>query len=261
MKDHLLKHSCVIDTETTSLNFREAEIIELGFALYDGAWEHHSIYYKPSTPISPKVSAVTNIINEDVEDCESFAICYTDFDDIMEAVGTTSDVLIVAHNAFYDNSVFKHMYSQSHVLNYDWLCTMRLAKKLFSGDDTVEEYNLPYLRYRFELDIPRDMPHHRAGTDAYITAKLFEYLVGVMEDRGLLDQNGPYKDQIIEYVSEPIIIDRMPFGKHKGKLIKDVPMDYWTWALNNVDSLQEDKDEYDPDFAASVAKVLEEKLG
>lgn len=33
-------------------------------------------------------------------------------------------------------------------------------------------------------------------------------------------------------------IDRIPFGKHKGKLIVDIPSDYLLWAAENID--QED---------------------
>jgi hypothetical protein len=48
----------------------------------------------------------------------------------------------------------------------------------------------------------------------------------------------------------------MPFGKHKGELMIDVPRSYWRWAMANMDSLNEEADNFDPDFAASVHRAL-----
>jgi hypothetical protein len=53
----------------------------------------------------------------------------------------------------------------------------------------------------------------------------------------------------------------MPFGKHKGEEFSKIPMSYWNWALANFDALNEESDNFDPDFAASVAHLLGEKLG
>jgi exodeoxyribonuclease X len=261
-KQKFLYQLVVLDTETTSLDFREAEVIELGFSFMDdGVWKYFGELYKPSNSISAEVSAVTNITDEMVENCYSFKNLYKDFDSTVSLRSQYSGTpYIVAHNAFYDSKVLEHGYPETDVLNYNWLCTMRMAKKLFADDDTVTQYNLPYLRYRFKLDIPKNMPHHRASSDAYMTAKLIEFLIEVMEIKGLLIEDEPYDKQIEIWLNEPVIMTKMPMGKHKGKLLTEVPLDYWQWAFKNLDSLNEDKDEYDADFAASVVKALDEKL-
>ncbi len=33
---------------------------------------------------------------------------------------------------------------------------------------------------------------------------------------------------------------KMPFGKHKGKALADIPVDYIEWFLTNIDNLRED---------------------
>ena len=33
---------------------------------------------------------------------------------------------------------------------------------------------------------------------------------------------------------------RLPFGKHKGELLEDIPSDYLTWLLENVEDLREE---------------------
>lgn len=40
-------------------------------------------------------------------------------------------------------------------------------------------------------------------------------------------------------VSAPARI-KMPFGKHKGKTLDEIPLDYFDWCLENIDNLRED---------------------
>jgi len=206
----------------------------------------------------PEISAVTNITDKMVKGKPSFAKSIESFDKILETIGTPDDTIIVAHNAFYDKNVFTHGYSTSTVLDREWVCTMRMAKKLYADDDTVTAFNLAYLRYRFDLDVPDDIPAHRASADAYVTAKLFEHLLDEALAQGVFAPGVDKRTQLLEWLNEPAIMTKMPFGKHKGKKLEEVPMSYWNWALNNMDSLDEKKDEYDADFAASVIKVLED---
>lgn len=261
-KEQFLKSLIVLDTETTSLDFREAEIIELGYILRnnEGGWETVNDLYKPSVLISPEVSEVTHIVDEDVADCkESYSGILEDFKPVVDAFRQVNG-FYVAHNAFYDRSVFEHGYAGVFTFQDEWLCTMRMAKKLFANDPEVEKFRLFYLRYLFKLDVPRDLEPHRASSDAYVTAVLMEFMVNVMEERGIIDVNEPYGPQIFDWLNEPIIIDTMQFGKHKGKKLVDIPLSYWQWALSNMDSLNEEKPEYDKDFAASVVIAMESIL-
>ena len=48
---------------------------------------------------------------------------------------------------------------------------------------------------------------------------------------------------------------RMPFGKHKGELLDNVPTDYIVWALGNMDNLREPlKEEMDNQLAMREGK-------
>lgn len=257
-KEEFLRNCIVLDTETTSLDFRVAEVIELGYAFkLDDDWHQVSNLYKAASTISPEISAITHITEKMVAGCQFFGKAIEgDLNIIVDNfVGVGN---FVAHNAFYDSSVMKN-YSLRDIQS-PWLCTMRIAKKLYGDDDTVTQFNLPYLRYRLDLDIPEDMPHHRAGTDAYMTAKLLAVLVDEMVSREIINDDSDYKSQIEEYMAKPVAITKMPFGKHKGKKLEEVPLSYWTWALDNLDTLNEDKDEYDADFATSVAIAVDKML-
>lgn len=253
-REDFLKECLIIDTETTSLNFREAEVIELGYCLYFNTktWERMGSLYAPTHPILPEVSAITNITNKMVEGRPNFMDCAEgDLNIIIDTLNGRGN--LVAHNSFYDRKVLENYNVRDTV---PWLCTMRLAQKLYADDDSVKQFNLPYLRYRFELDIPEDMPAHRASTDAYMTGMLLEHIVDDMVAQGIIDDTMEFAPQVEEYIAKPIIMTKMPFGKHKGKPLIEVPLSYWTWALKNMTSLDETSEEFDKDFAASVESAV-----
>ena len=165
-----------------------------------------------------------------------------------------SNGYLVAHNHFFDMRVLGN--NGINVKNHNWLCTWRMAKKLFADIDSIEETNLPYLRFALDLNVPLEMLCHRAGNDSYITAKLLEIMIDLIEENNIIDTSKSYGPQILEWINKPIIYTKMPFGKYKGELMTDVPKSYWRWALTNMDSLNEKADNFDLDFAASVHRAL-----
>jgi len=255
----LLSECLVVDTETTALDFKEAEIIQyasqdvLGVlgAIADESYDIPCDFYKPSQPISAKISSITTITNRMVADS-------VHFEDTLEDVQAEFDRFpyLIAHNAVYDNGVFER-YGLKTPKN---LCTMRLARKLLVDDPTIEEHKLSYLRYALDLPIPDNVAAHLADADVMVTALLFVKLVEIAIEKGIITDDRDYAEQIVEYLDTPVIITVMPFGKHKGQKLVDVPLSYWQWAMEKMDSLNEDDAAYDKDFASSVANAVEEIL-
>lgn len=252
-KEGFLQSCLVLDTETTSEDYKTAEIIESGFVIKEGSeWVMFQELHKPvNGPIGPKIESICYITNEMVEGKTSFVETKDTFQSVID--GYASGYLI-AHNITYDKNVLKN--HGIEMPDHKWICTWRMARKLFNGVDSIESTSLPYLRFALELDIPIEMYCHRAGNDSYITAKLLEFFVDMMEESGLLDKDLPYGPQIIDWVEEPIIYDKMTFGKHKGEPLSSVPHSYWKWAMANTDWFNEDSDNFDPDLAASIHKAL-----
>lgn len=250
-KEDFLQSCLVLDTETNSNQHKIAEIVESGFVIRDGTdWTIFQELHKPVNPIPPKVESICYITNAMVADKPAFSDSKDVFQEVVDGY---SSGFLVAHNSFFDMHVLAN--NGIDTSKHTWICTYRLAKKLFNGVDTIEETNLPYLRFALELDVPITMYCHRAGNDSYITAKLLEVLVDLMED-GIIDKSLPYGPQIAKWAAEPIIYERMPFGKHKNELMSEVPRSYWQWAMKNTDWLNEDADGFDPDLAASIHKAL-----
>jgi exodeoxyribonuclease X len=254
-KEDFLKRCLILDTETNSDDYKIAEIIEAGFVIRENNdWTIFQELHKPPTrPIPPKVESICYITNEMVADKPTFI----ESKDVFQAVvdGYAGGYL-VAHNHFYDMKVLaNHGIDTS---KHTWICTWRLAKKLFSNMSEIEETNLPYLRFALKLPVPIEMHCHRAGNDSYMTGKLLEAMVDIMEDLGMIDEGKPYGPQIAEYAASPIIYQTMPFGKHKGVPMKEVPKSYWQWAMGNTHWFDESADNFDPDLLESIRIALED---
>jgi DNA polymerase III epsilon subunit-like protein len=252
-REEFLKSCLILDTETTSQDRNVAEIIESGFVIKEnGSWNIFQELHKPKQEIPPAIESICYITNDMVKDAPPFTDGAREFQEVVNSFG-----YLLAHNTFYDKTVLTNHGIDSS--KHTWLCTWRMVRKLFNGDETVELTNLPYLRFRFKLDVPIDMRCHRAGNDSFMTALLLEYMLDIMEERGIIDVDKPYGPQILEWVSQPIIFVLMPFGKHKNQRMDTIPTSYWMWALKNMDSLKEDSDDYDPDFAASINHAIDQQ--
>ena len=252
-KEEFLSQCLVLDTETNSDDYKIAEIIESGFVIRENnSWTIFQELHKPvNHPIPPKVESICYITNKMVEGKPSFVDSSVVF---QEVINGYANGYLVAHNNFFDMRVLeRHGIDTS---KHTWICTWRMAKKLFNSTPEVEETNLPYLRFALELNVPIEMYCHRAGNDSYITAKLLEVFVELLEESGVIDKTKPYGPQIVKWSLEPIIYERMPFGKHKGELMTAVPHSYWQWAMKNTQWFDETADNFDPDLAASIEKAL-----
>lgn len=253
-KEEFLTSCLVLDTETNSDDYKIAEIIESGFVIReDNSWTiFQELHSTVDRPIPPKVESICYITNEMIADKLPFVKSNETFQAVVDGY---KDGYLVAHNHFYDMRVLeRHGIDTSE---HNWICTWRMAKKLFSDIPEIEETNLPYLRFALKLDVPIDMYCHRAGNDSFMTGRLMESFVDMMEEMGILKADAPYGPQIANWAAEPIIYKRMPFGKHKGELMKDVPHSYWNWAMKNTQWFDETADNFDPDLMASINAAIE----
>lgn len=254
-KEDFLKSCLVLDFETNSDKYQTTEPIESGFViLQDGKWNIYSELHRPvRDPIPPDIEALCYITNEMVEDKPPFEDSKETF---KEVVDSYSSGYYVAHSHVFDKVVMENYGMPTDPDK--WICTWRMATKLFNGLEGVQT-NLGFLRFYLKLDVPLDMYCHRAGNDSFITAKLLEVFVDLMEEMTIIDKTLPYGPQIISWLKEPIIHERMPFGKYKGELMTEIPDSYWQWAFKNTEWFIEGSERYDEDLVASIAHAMEKK--
>jgi DNA polymerase III epsilon subunit-like protein len=256
--NELFSQSQVIDTETTSRDFKIAEVVQYA----SGTWRFDTCefivdqdkLFKPLTPMAPDVCAVHYISNRMVADKPHFDSAASTIQAELNAYK-----YIVGHNVFYDQRVLERYGIKLPAT----ICTMRLAKKLYNSDPNVTAYNLSYLRYALDLPVDDNLKAHTAEADVAVTGCLYTTLVADAIAGGHLDldSNISLGDQIVAWLEEPIILSVMPFGKHTGKRFNEVPVEYWRWAFENLPALNENAPEFDKDLAASASKAVEELLG
>lgn len=271
LKPIFLSNFAGVDFETDNVDRSIAQIIEEGvnpYNLEDQEWVPRDgrLHNNGDSEIGPYVSSVNNITKAMVKD-------RPDYTYEGSLLWELPYCMFVSHNAVYETAVIQQYLQPEQIDEVvgRWLCTYRMTKKLFGNDETFENLQLSYLRYRLNLQpVMPDIPH-RAGYDAYVTGLLFEAIVDILIENGTLttdpsevNEDNVFEvwiEQLIAWYDAPIKIEKMPFGKHKGEDLKDVPHSYWTWALNNVNLFDEDHEDYDPDLTNAVIEVLEEQLG
>ncbi|MFA5751233.1 MAG: 3'-5' exonuclease [Candidatus Paceibacterota bacterium] len=196
------------DTETTG-NTEKDFLCQIA---YKEGSESFSEIYKPIIPIPPEASSIHHISNKMVEERPYFRES-NEYSKIKQLFEEEKSV-VVAHNALFDLAMIK----KEDINPLSYICTLRVARHL-DEEGKIEKYNLQYLRYALEIEI--DATAHDAMGDVLVLEKLFERLKKkVASEAGLSDTEAIQK--MIEISSRPSLFHKLSFGKHKGKLIKDV---------------------------------------
>ena len=102
------------------------------------------------------------------------------------------------------------------------ICTLKLARFL-DKDGVIPQYSLQYLRYYLDLRV--EATAHDAFGDILVLERLFKRIYTRFKKDGFENPT----EEMLRISNSPILIARMPFGKHKGTLFKDVPPDYLEW--------------------------------
>lgn len=226
----------VIDVETTGLDPATDTVVEIAAVRYqprDGVigpvWQ---TLVNPERSIPATASAIHGITDAMVAHAPIPDEAWLEFH---RFVG--DDAVLVAHHATFDRSFLPVAYAERA-----WLCTMRLAKHLWPEAPTHSNQGL---RYQLGFKAPATVAH-RAADDALVTTYLLDEALGEYswtEPRGA-DRT---LDTLLAYAASPIKVTTMPFGKHQGKPLAEIPADYIRWLLNQPD--------VDPDLRASLLAI------
>lgn len=130
-----MKELVVIDVETTALEPKKGEIIEVAAIRYDITTKREIGRFvrlcKPSRPISFETTSITGITNEMVADSEPFSAVVEELADFI------GDSLLLAHNASFDRSWLT--YHGLNVAKCTWFDSFSLASIAWPE---AESYNL-----------------------------------------------------------------------------------------------------------------------
>lgn len=262
-----LKLVTVLDTETTAMDPKICEIVEVAGATWDdGTWYVNSTLLGSHIQIPPEASAKNNISRKMIATMPRFDQSVDNVKDILN--WTTCDYW-AGHNVAYDRQALKTAFeaiaSKPDVELCDnlnkWICTWRLSKQILVNEFNDVQFGLSYLRYMLDLDVSDNIGVHRAAADTLVTGKLLEKLIEIGIKNGTLDDASDLGPQLVALSWKFIPIKKWPIGgKHKGALLTDLSNDYYVWALKTLDQLREGSPQYDEDLAESVRLVLTERL-
>lgn len=159
----------VVDVETTGLSAEHGRVIEVGVVVVQGTMREVVLdrLVNPGQPLSPQITAVTNLTDHDLRDAPAFHAIAD------EVVQSLSGRVFVAHNARFDWSFITTELKRTRglALGGPQLCTARLARRLVPD---AESCGLDWLSTRFNLENPA---RHRAVGDAWATAGLLLLLL------------------------------------------------------------------------------------
>lgn len=168
----------------------------------------------PEMRISASASGVHGLTNMDVAEAPTM----DEFFNIVLQRPLDGNVLLIAHNVAFDSRYFRP-YIKSLVGE---LCTLRLARRMWP-----EAENHKLLTLAYHLDLARGTSHRAAG-DVETCLDLLRKIVA---------KSGKCLLELASESMQPVFVETMPFGKHKGVSLKKLPRTYvhWLLGLDNLD--------------------------
>ena len=157
-----------VDLETTGLRAKEDKIIEIGaIKVVDGVQvDEFSTFVNPRTKISPRITELTGITNEDVKDAPFDTEAMADF------LSFSEGFVLLGHNVRFDYS-FLQVCATNNRFEFDKECidTLKIARKALPE---MPSRSLDCLTQHFDL---LHEEKHRALSDALAASLLYQKFV------------------------------------------------------------------------------------
>jgi exodeoxyribonuclease X len=204
-----------LDCETTGLNPAEDRVVEIGWCdvlIGDDGSAHvsespDSTLVNPGIPIPCTASAIHHLVDADVTAAPILA-------DAMPRFMRDDVFAYVAHRASFDREFLPAIAR--------WICSWKVAVTLAPNAPSHSNQALRYF-LKLAVDPALAMPAHRAGPDAYVTAHLVARALAKMS-----------AEEMVRISARPVLLPRLPFGKHQGMAFAEVPFDYLEWVAANI---------------------------
>ncbi|MBS0623208.1 MAG: DUF3820 family protein [Verrucomicrobia bacterium] len=198
------------DTETTGVKAEQDRIIEIA-AYHPLRQTSFCQLVNPQIDIPQEATAIHGITNEMVAQAPTFADIGKAF---MEFCG--EGAVLVAHNNDNFDRHFLEQEAKRHGLtlpNWSMVDSLKWARK-YRPD--LPKHNLQFLRQIFGI---AENQAHRALDDVMVLYQVFSILI---DDLSI--------QTVIELLQDTATHSNvLPFGKHQGKTLSEVPRDYLQW--------------------------------
>jgi len=209
-----MTRAIIFDTETTGKN--EAVLIEAAWIRLDSVnpfslSDKFNQRYNPLKPIELGALATHHILDEELQGCPD----YTEF------TLPANTEYIIGHNIDYDWNIIGNP-------DIKRICSLALARRVWPE---LDSHNQSALLYFVDRHNAREKLKnaHSALADVENCAFILEKIIAKLGVTTI--------EELWKISEQARVPTHMPFGKHKGVAIADIPRDYKTWLLNqdNVD--------------------------
>jgi DNA polymerase III epsilon subunit-like protein len=220
-----------LDTESTGNEIGKDRLCQV---CYRTEKETKTEYFKPPLPVSVKAMSVTHITNKMLADKPAF-IGSTMFKELQKLL---IERVLVAHNAKFDQAILE----AEGLKVPQFICTLRVARYL-DTENIIPEYNLQYLRYYLDIDVPGNA--HDAEADVNVLEALFSRLLAKVKEE-TKDEEKAIK-RMIEISSTPTLFKKFNFGKYKDKTLDEVvdkDSKYLEWLLKEKMKTPEQEEDW-----------------
>ena len=170
----------VFDLETTGAKIPSCRITEIGaYRVRNGAITgEFQTLVNPESAIPPFISILTGITDRMVRNAPRF------FEVAEEFLDFIGDSVLVAHNAHFDMRFLNYeigMIYKNYRVGNPHLCTVQLSRRLLPQ---MPNHRLHTIADFYSIKIEN---RHRAGDDAFATAKIFVNFLTLMQNHGVKD--------------------------------------------------------------------------
>ncbi len=223
MNKEKFKNLLFLDVEATGLE-EEDKLVQVAYDFEDMEKE---AMFNPERDMNVEAMEVTHITNKHLEGKELFQ--GSDFYKELKEILDRKETIFVAHNAPYDIG----MIEKEDLKVGKSIDTYKVAQAL-DTKSLIPAYRLQYLRYYMDLDVEADA--HDALGDVRVLKAIFERMYDKMMENSTHDE---IIEKMIKITSEPMLIKRLTFGKHKGELVADVARTnrgWLEWLLSQKES-------------------------
>lgn len=222
-----------LDCETTGLDAKADRVIEVAAMCFDLETDYESFesLINPECPIPDASIAIHHITQEMIQDKPTINKVIPD---LLKVIGNH---ILIGHGVGFDIEVVALAAERYNIpctiRNNRILDTLRMAR--LYGDCPVN--SLEQLRKHFNI------PHegaHRAMSDVIVNARVFRHLA----------KRYKTTEALFEALSHPIFLSTMPLGKHKGRPLKEIPLQYLEWVSRK---------DFDQDLLYSIRSELKRR--
>lgn len=222
----------VLDSESTSAKDDRATV-EIAWVEIDEHWnilERVESLIDPQQPITHSASGIHGLTYDDVKDSPTMEEFFTDPTCYGKRI--QGPVTLIGHRISFDRPAVEP-YVDGEIFELD---TLRFVRWIYPD---MDDHKLSTCLHA--LGLPRDSGNaHRVMADVLTAYHLARHIA---------DRLSMTLPELAARAQQPIPINSLPFGKHRGEPIGQVPKSYLRWLINSDMKL-------DSDYQATINEIL-----